>query len=49
MDEVYTVCEDWGEGSGLQVWETECNESDPGVKFVIWSISVTKPHQEMSH
>ena len=30
MDEVYTVCENWGEGSGLQVWEIECNESDPG-------------------
>ena len=30
MDEVYTVCEDWGEGSGLEVWETECNEADPG-------------------
>ena len=30
MDEVYTVCEDWGEGSGLLLWETECNESDPG-------------------
>ena len=32
MDEVYTVCEDWGEGSGLQVWETDCNEAEPGVK-----------------
>ena len=30
MDEVYTVCEDWGEGSGLQIWETDCNVSDPG-------------------
>ena len=30
MDGVYTVCEDWGEGSGLEVWETECNEADPG-------------------
>ena len=32
MDEVYTVCEDWGEGSGLQVWETDCNEAEPGEK-----------------
>ena len=30
MDEVYTVCEDWGEGSGLQLWETDCNEAQPG-------------------
>ena len=30
MDEVYTVCDDWGEGSGLQVWVTDCNEADPG-------------------
>ena len=30
MDEVYTVCEDWGEGSGLQVWETDCNMDEPG-------------------
>ena len=34
MDEVYTVCEDWGEGSGLQVWETECNEADPGERVI---------------
>ena len=32
MDEVYTICEDWGEGSGLQVWETDCNESERGGK-----------------
>ena len=30
MDEKYTVCEDWGEGSGLQVWEKDCNEAEPG-------------------
>ena len=30
MDEVYTVCEDWGEGSGLQLWQTDCNEAEPG-------------------
>ena len=30
MDEFYTVCEDWGEGSGLQIWETDCSLSDPG-------------------
>ena len=32
MDEVYTICEDWGEGSGLQVqiWETDCNVIKPG-------------------
>ena len=32
MDEVYTVCEDWGEGSGLQFWDTDCNEANPGEK-----------------
>ena len=25
MDKDYSVCEDWGEGSGLQVYEKECN------------------------
>ena len=30
MDEVYTICEDWGEGSGLPVEETDCNVGEPG-------------------
>ena len=30
MDEVYTICEDWGEGSGLTIEETDCNAGEPG-------------------
>ena len=40
MDGVYTVCEDWGEGSGLLIWETECNESDPGENKNLHIVSV---------
>ena len=24
------VCLDWGEGSGLEVWDSECNTAYPG-------------------
>ena len=43
MDEVYTVCEDWGEGSGLQIWDTDCNVSDPGqqCKWLHFAINVS--------
>ena len=30
MNEVYTICEDSGEGSGLPIEETDCNVGEPG-------------------
>ena len=40
MDEEYTICEDWGEGSGLQVRETDCNEADPGEEQQITQVTI---------
>ena len=39
MDEVYTICEDWGEGSGLEIMETDCNVSDPGENGKFYLVS----------
>ena len=39
MDEVYifTVCEELGEGSGLQISDKECNFREPGeLNFVFF-------------
>ena len=44
MDEVYTVCEDWGEGSGLQIWDTDCNVSDPGQHCLHYAIFLILRH-----
>ena len=26
-----TICDGWGEGSGLEVWDTECHTSETGI------------------
>ena len=31
--EDYTICDDWGEGSGLELHEKNCNEDQIGNKF----------------
>ena len=31
----YTICDDWGEGSGLELHEKSCNEDQIGKKLTI--------------
>ena len=31
------ICEDWGEGSGLEIWDADCNTNSPGINNNVFS------------
>ena len=40
----YTICDDWGEGSGLELHEKNCNEDQIGKKITFIKLITTVPY-----